>query len=133
MRGYVFLITDPFYLSLKRGGLVCPPLESPMISNGSEKYLCPSVRSVGDKNNHPCGRDNLSVGYRIISVGYTPRLLVNQFYSLATLFESDKVFLVEVADAFLECLLAYFETLVYLFGIALVTKVTVAVVLIEIF
>ena len=80
-------ITDPLYLPLKRGGLVCPPLESPMISNGSEKYLCLSVRSVGDKNNHPCGRDNLSVGY-------TPRLLVNQFYSLATLFESDKVFLV---------------------------------------
>ena len=40
--------------------------------------------------------------------------------------------LVEVADAFLECLLAYFETLVYLFGITLVTKVAVAVVLIEV-
>ena len=26
-------ITDPLYLPLKRGGPVCPPLESPMISN----------------------------------------------------------------------------------------------------
>ena len=26
-------ITDPLELPLKRGGLVCPPLESPMISN----------------------------------------------------------------------------------------------------
>ncbi len=42
-------ITDPLYLPLKRGGLVCPPLEGPMLSNGSEKNLCPSVRSVGDK------------------------------------------------------------------------------------
>ncbi len=29
-------ITDPLYLPLKRGGLVCPPLESPMISNGPD-------------------------------------------------------------------------------------------------
>ena len=89
MRGEIRVgeITDPLYLPLKRGGLVCPPLEGPMLSNGSEKNLCLSVESVGDKKNHPCGRDNLSVGY-------TPRLLVNQFYSLATLFEDDEVFLV---------------------------------------
>ena len=30
-------ITDPLYLPLKRGGLVCPPLEGPMISNELEK------------------------------------------------------------------------------------------------
>ena len=37
MRGYVFLITDPLYLPLKRGGLVCPPLESPVISYEPEE------------------------------------------------------------------------------------------------
>ncbi len=46
-------ITDPLYLPLKRGGLVCPPLESPMISNGTKGNLCESAESVGDKNNHP--------------------------------------------------------------------------------
>ena len=33
-------VTDPLYLPLKRGGLVCPPLECPMISN------CPDGKSI---------------------------------------------------------------------------------------
>ena len=32
-------ITDPLYLPLKRGGLVCPPLESPMLFNEPEGNL----------------------------------------------------------------------------------------------
>ena len=40
-------ITDPLYLPLKRGGPVCPPLKSPMISNGPHGkirvHLCLSV------------------------------------------------------------------------------------------
>ena len=51
-------ISDPLYLPLKRGGLVCLPLESPydiQWSGGKIRvYLC---LSVGDKNNHPCGRN----------------------------------------------------------------------------
>ena len=39
-------ITDPLYLPLKRGGPVCPPLESPMISNGPEERPVKSVGSV---------------------------------------------------------------------------------------
>ena len=46
-------ITDPLYLPLKRGGLVCPPLESPMTFNEPEENLCSSAQSVGEINNHP--------------------------------------------------------------------------------
>ena len=45
-------VTDPLYLPLKRGGPVCTPLESPMISNEPEE------RSV--KICAICGRHNYS-------------------------------------------------------------------------
>ena len=51
-------ITDPLYLPLKWGGLVCPPLESPMISNGPDGksvYPCAKnirvIRSIRVQNN----------------------------------------------------------------------------------
>ena len=37
-----------FQCPLKRGGLVCPPLEGPMIFNGTDGNLCSSAESVGD-------------------------------------------------------------------------------------
>ena len=37
-----------YYIPLKWGGLVCPPLEGPMISNGPEGNLCESAESVGE-------------------------------------------------------------------------------------
>ena len=56
-------ITDPLYLPLKRGGLVCLPLECPMISNEQDGKIRENLESVGDiiihpweRNNHPCGR-----------------------------------------------------------------------------
>ena len=41
----VGLITDPLYLPLKWGGLVCPPLGRTMVR--MENNLCKSVQSVG--------------------------------------------------------------------------------------
>ena len=45
---------EPYYRPplappLKRGGPVCPPLEGPMISNGTEENLWKSAESVGNK------------------------------------------------------------------------------------
>ena len=40
MRGIVFLITDPLYLPLKRGGLVCLPLESVMVRRNKSVFIC---------------------------------------------------------------------------------------------
>ena len=40
MRSIVFLITDPLYLPLKRGELVCLPLESVMVRRNKSVFMC---------------------------------------------------------------------------------------------
>ena len=54
---------------LKRGGLVCPNREGPMIFNEPEENLCSSAESVGDKINHPWDTRESSVGAWNLKIG----------------------------------------------------------------
>ena len=46
-------VTDPLYLPLKRGGLVCPSLECTMISNELEERSVKIWNLWENKINHP--------------------------------------------------------------------------------